>query len=41
VYNVLVRALGMAALAAGIGFIGWGAVLIPRLGFRVSEGVLQ
>jgi hypothetical protein len=38
VYNVLVRALGMAALAAGIGFIGWGAVLIPRLGFRVSEG---
>jgi hypothetical protein len=38
VYNVLVRTLGMAALLAGVAFIGWGAVLIPRFGLTLANG---
>jgi hypothetical protein len=32
IYNVLVRVFGVAALVSGLAFIGWGVLLILRLG---------
>jgi hypothetical protein len=38
VYNVLVRALGLAALVFGLGFIVWGAARLMRLGLEADAG---
>jgi hypothetical protein len=37
-YNILARAFGGLALAAGIGFILWGILRIYHLGLQPNEG---
>jgi hypothetical protein len=39
VYNVLVRALGMAALLAGCAFVGWGSLVLLRVGLAPLFGM--
>jgi hypothetical protein len=38
VYNVLVRVLGVSAVASGTGFVGWGASRMLRLGLERPDG---
>jgi hypothetical protein len=39
VYNILVRALGMMALLAGLGFVGWGGLVLLRIGLAPLVGM--
>jgi hypothetical protein len=38
VYNVLVRVLGVSALASGTGFVGWGATRMLKMGLERADG---